>query len=82
MMQQIKWDTVQRVFRIRPDDFSSSAIHEIEHERKEELASLQIGGDTTAPVDQKTVKRATPKVGRNDPCPCGSKKKFKHCCGR
>jgi len=26
-------------------------------------------------------KRATPKVGRNDPCPCGSGKKFKKCCG-
>ncbi len=29
-----------------------------------------------------TVKRDTPKVGRNDPCPCGSGKKFKHCHGR
>jgi preprotein translocase subunit SecA len=29
-----------------------------------------------------TVVRATPKVGRNDPCPCGSGKKFKKCCGR
>ena len=29
-----------------------------------------------------TVRRSTPKVGRNDPCPCGSGKKFKNCCGR
>jgi curved DNA-binding protein CbpA len=28
-----------------------------------------------------TVRRAQPKVGRNDPCPCGSGKKYKHCCG-
>ncbi|MBZ0106330.1 MAG: SEC-C domain-containing protein [Sulfuricella denitrificans] len=28
-----------------------------------------------------TVKRDTPKVGRNEPCPCGSGKKFKQCCG-
>ncbi|MFO7849605.1 MAG: SEC-C metal-binding domain-containing protein [Spirochaetia bacterium] len=28
------------------------------------------------------MKRTTPKVGRNDPCPCGSGKKYKHCCGR
>ncbi len=28
------------------------------------------------------VKSTGPKVGRNDPCPCGSGKKFKHCCGR
>jgi uncharacterized protein YecA (UPF0149 family) len=27
------------------------------------------------------VRRAEPKVGRNDPCPCGSGKKFKKCCG-
>ncbi len=31
---------------------------------------------------QQTVRRETPKVGRNDPCPCGSGKKYKHCCGR
>jgi preprotein translocase subunit SecA len=30
----------------------------------------------------KTVVRAAPKTGRNDPCPCGSGKKFKKCCGR
>ena len=29
-----------------------------------------------------TFRRSTPKVGRNDPCPCGSGKKFKHCCGK
>lgn len=31
---------------------------------------------------QQTVKRQAPKVGRNDPCPCGSGKKYKNCCGR
>jgi len=29
-----------------------------------------------------TIKRSEPKVGRNDPCPCGSGKKFKNCCGK
>lgn len=28
------------------------------------------------------IRRDTPKVGRNDPCPCGSGKKYKHCCGK
>jgi preprotein translocase subunit SecA len=28
------------------------------------------------------VRRQVPKVGRNEPCPCGSGKKYKHCCGR
>lgn len=31
---------------------------------------------------QKTVRNTAPKVGRNDPCPCGSGKKYKVCCGR
>jgi preprotein translocase subunit SecA len=34
------------------------------------------------PVRQETVKHAEPRVGRNDLCPCGSGKKYKHCHGR
>ena len=34
------------------------------------------------PSRQQTVKREEPKVGRNDPCPCGSGKKYKKCHGR
>lgn len=33
------------------------------------------------PVSAAPVKREAPKTGRNDPCPCGSGKKFKKCCG-
>ncbi|MBN1519487.1 MAG: YchJ family protein [Spirochaetales bacterium] len=33
-------------------------------------------------VKTATVTRTAPKVGRNDPCPCGSGKKYKQCCGR
>jgi uncharacterized protein len=40
------------------------------------LVEKELYGDAT------TFRRAMPKIGRNDPCPCGSGKKFKHCCGR
>ncbi len=33
------------------------------------------------PEKGEPVRRDTPKVGRNDPCPCGSGKKYKKCCG-
>ncbi|HOX91457.1 MAG TPA: YchJ family protein [Spirochaetales bacterium] len=33
-------------------------------------------------IKTETVVREGPKVGRNDPCPCGSGKKYKQCCGR
>ena len=42
-------------------------------------------GPDAAPEEEKhqeTVHRKAPKVGRNDPCPCGSGKKYKNCCGR
>jgi uncharacterized protein len=34
-----------------------------------------------SPSNSSTFRRAMPKIGRNDPCPCGSGKKFKQCCG-
>ena len=37
--------------------------------------------ETTQPASRKTIDSAGNKVGRNDPCPCGSGKKFKKCCG-
>jgi preprotein translocase subunit SecA len=39
-------------------------------------------GGKQAPQKQQTVRRTEPKVGRNDPCPCGSGKKYKKCHGR
>jgi preprotein translocase subunit SecA len=42
-------------------------------------AAMRQQGEGGAP---QTIRRATPKVGRNDPCPCGSGKKYKHCCGK
>ena len=43
-------------------------------------ANLSYSGeeDTAAP---RTPAKAQPRVGRNDPCPCGSGKKYKKCCG-
>ncbi|RLD36064.1 MAG: preprotein translocase subunit SecA, partial [Bacteroidetes bacterium] len=39
-------------------------------------------GNSASAPEKAQVKRTTPKVGRNDPCPCGSGKKYKHCHGR
>lgn len=49
------------------------------------LARRQAGNSITAQHTQGqsvTVRRTSPKIGRNDPCPCGSGKKYKNCCGR
>ena len=38
--------------------------------------------EAAAAMDKAKPVRSGPKVGRNDPCPCRSGKKFKHCCGK
>jgi preprotein translocase subunit SecA len=42
-------------------------------------AAMQKQGEAAKP---QTIRRDTPRVGRNEPCPCGSGKKYKHCCGK
>ncbi len=53
--------------------------HEIASFRKEDGAWYFVDGIEVKP---RPFKRATAKVGANDPCPCGSGKKHKKCCGR
>ena len=53
-------------------------LHEVSRFRKEGGAWLYVDGEFVEPG---TAIRSAPKVGRNDPCPCGSGKKFKKCCG-
>ncbi len=54
----------------------------IQKKKDKEMAELQFaGGDGGAGSASKTVVKTGPKVGRNDPCPCGSGKKYKKCCG-
>ena len=50
-------------------------------QRVTESHGAETDGDARKPVKQETVVRAHPKVGRNDPCPCGSGKKYKKCHG-
>jgi preprotein translocase subunit SecA len=45
-------------------------------------APTETGEVETTVVDAGTVPKAVPRVGRNDPCPCGSGKKYKHCHGK
>lgn len=51
--------------------------HEVGHFRKSRDRWYFVNGETVSP---KPFTREEPKVGRNDPCPCGSGKKYKKCC--
>lgn len=47
-----------------------------------EKPAAVLEGGRLFPGKVETFRRQAPKVGRNDPCPCGSGKKFKRCCGK
>jgi len=65
------------------DWLSDEELNRLEDECEEKLpqAVTAIYRFWVARRSIKTIRRETPKVGRNDPCPCGSGKKFKKCCG-
>ena len=75
------------IFRIRENTMKALTRLRIEVVRQEELKHEEqdnvkyAGGSEPADTKPDTVRRADPKVGRNDPCPCGSGQKYKKCCG-
>ena len=97
MMEQVKHDTISILTRIRIQGEDDLAEMQRQREEKQKLqfrhaeASAlggqapagqppQQGGQAAAPPE--TFKRDGRKVGRNEPCPCGSGKKFKRCHGQ
>ena len=71
MSNNIQIETVRGLFHVRP-----AVQVEREQVAKPTITNRDESGVSTP------KKRKEPKVGRNDPCPCGSGKKYKNCCGR
>ena len=72
MIAAIQEETVRRLYSVR--------LKSNEEVKRERVATGITEGRGDGPV--KKQPRRVQKVGRNDPCPCGSGKKYKHCCGR
>ncbi|MCI9372789.1 MAG: preprotein translocase subunit SecA [Lachnospiraceae bacterium] len=71
MTQNIREETVRLLFRVR-----------IEQKVEREQVAKVTGTNKDDSAPKGPVKRAEAKVYPNDPCPCGSGKKYKQCCGR
>jgi preprotein translocase subunit SecA len=94
MLERIKSEVTQILARVRIRSEEEVAALEAEQRRQAQSKQLQyqhaetraIGDDgdegAEASAHGSQVVREGPKVGRNDPCPCGSGKKYKHCHGR
>jgi len=89
MIANISRNVCEKLFHIqvRREESETTAQHLAETKKKPRQV-VESGGGTApaaaqpaAPAEAQPVRRAEPKVGRNDPCPCGSGKKFKKCHG-
>ncbi len=76
MMDSIYTESIKRLFSVQV--VTEEAVEKFE--KKEQKKEAEVQKNTTAPVEKEPTKRTTPKIGRNDDCPCGSGKKFKRCC--
>ena len=76
MIQRIKEETLGILYRIQIAE--SQQLEDFRRPKQQQLA-FSGGGE---PERKKPTKRTSEKIGRNAPCPCGSGKKYKKCCGR
>jgi len=83
MIETVKQQTLKTLFRVqlaKEEDVDREALEKKKRQQAE--MRLSRGGQEAGPTQQQPLKREGEKVGRNDPCPCGSGKKHKKCCGR
>src|SRR2546421_9499109 len=79
LMNRIDEDSLRFLFLLQPVEEKKMDEQIERKQRRQEMILNQAGGDGDGGAHQ--VKRDSPKVGRNDPCPCGSGKKYKKCHG-
>lgn len=79
VMDRINFETMEFIFHVQITTGEEIAMEERQQTTIEE--QRDVFNNEEKQVKKKPIKRIAPKVGRNDPCPCGSGKKFKKCCG-
>ena len=80
MIEVVKQQTVGTLLRVQVVQSDEVARMEEEQKKQEQEMQLNKGAAGEEKV-RKPLKRTEEKVGRNAPCPCGSGKKYKKCCG-
>lgn len=81
MIDSIQNDIASLIFRVNIITREQQEAMEREAQQRMAAAKQTHGDESDEAVKKQPVKNAG-KVGRNDPCPCGSGKKYKNCCGR
>ena len=76
-LQPAKPERFRGVFNTKTQELVHPEALKFKKEKEADSAS-----EASAPASSQLLKQSHPKVGRNDPCPCGSGKKHKKCCGK
>jgi preprotein translocase subunit SecA len=79
MMDRIEDETLRFLFLLRTPEEEEAMIREYQRRKRREQAQMQFISSGTMEKPQQVVRKE--KIGRNDPCPCGSGKKYKKCHG-
>jgi preprotein translocase subunit SecA len=80
LMNRLDADIVEKLFTVQLAREEDVERMEQKQQQKQAKMSMTHGGEPVAAAPE-VIKRDAPKVGRNDPCVCGSGKKYKKCCG-
>jgi preprotein translocase subunit SecA len=79
LMDRVEDETLRYLFLMRTPEEQEEMIRQYQRRKRREQAEMKMVGGGTLEKPQQVIRRE--KVGRNDPCPCGSGKKYKRCHG-
>lgn len=83
MIEAVKLQTIKTLMRVRlVQEEEVERLEEERRQRQEQEMQMNKGAAGEEGKPQEPVKRDGDKIGRNAPCPCGSGKKYKKCCGK
>jgi preprotein translocase subunit SecA len=81
LIYRLSNDVCEKLFRVQP--VSETEMERLEKQRRAEQHQMVLSrGEAEEEEKKKPIRRQEKKIGRNDPCPCGSGKKYKKCHGK
>jgi len=80
MIERVRAESIALITHVQVK--REDEVADLAPKARPERLTLSRGREAAEPEKPRPETRVAPKIGRNDPCPCGSGKKFKQCCGK
>ena len=82
LVERIKFESIKLLFSLKINEKDSKNFEERASEKNDELLQNSKQSNGQEETARETVSSSSKKIPRNSPCPCGSGKKYKECCGK